>query len=366
MSKYFFLNLVLKNFKKGTKSLFNFHINYIKILTKKMKKVKSLKEIKIKNNKRKNENLKMLGYRKVLKREINLTFSSENKIKNCSSYMEFLYTENFEKKKLLKSNSCNNRFCPICSKNKSVKDAIAMKIISNYVKSLKRAFIFVTLTAPNCKGEDLKQEINKYNKAFKLMFERKNFAFVKGFVRKLEVTYNQEKDTYHPHFHVLVSVLPSYFTQTTQYLTRDKWLRNWQEVMNDFSITQVDVRRIKENKNGVDNSILELTKYIAKDSNYLTSVEVFKNFYLGLKGKRMFSFGGDFKIARQLFKSGDLEEFYEEDTEEWIYFIKSVWNFVKNEYDNEVIDLRKLSPEEVQELLINNQMSIMNIIKDFE
>lgn len=331
-----------------------------------MKKVKSLNSISKKNNNRKKENLKMLEMRKELKKEINLTFRSEETIKNCSTFMEFLYSENFEKKKILKNNGCNNRFCPICAKNKSVKDAIAMKIISNYVKSLKRAFIFVTLTAPNCKGEDLKEEINKYNDSFKLMFKRKEFKFVKGFVRKLEVTYNQEKDTYHPHFHILISVLPSYFTQTTQYLTRDKWLKNWQEVMNDFSITQVDVRRIKENKNGVDNSILELTKYIAKDSNYLNSVDVFKNFYLGLKGKRMFSYGGDFKIARQLLKNGELEEFYEEDTEEWVYFIKSVWDFVKNKYDNEVIDLRKLSPEEVQELLINNQMSIMNIIKDFE
>jgi len=331
-----------------------------------MKKIKSLEKIEIKNNNRKNENSKMLEMRKELKREINLTFSSENKIKNCSTYMEFLYTENFEKQKLLKSNSCNNRFCPICAKNKSVRDSIAMKIISNYVKSLKRAFIFVTLTAPNCKGEDLKEEINKYNDSFKLMFKRKEFRFVKGFVRKLEVTYNSEKDTYHPHFHILISVLPSYFTEKTQYLSREKWLKNWQEVMNDFSITQVDVRRIKENKNGVDNSILELTKYIAKDSNYLNSVDVFKNFYLGLKGKRMFSYGGDFKVARQLFKNGELEEFYEEDTEEWVYFIKSVWDFVKNKYDNEVIDLRKLTPEEVQELLINNQMSIMNIIKEFE
>lgn len=351
MSKYFF-NVFL--------------LNYTQILTEKMKKVKSLKTEKEKKEKRKKENLKMLEMRKELKKDINLTFSSENKIKNCSTFMEFLYTGDFEKKKLLKSNSCNNRFCPICAKNKSVKDAIAMKIISNYVKSLKRAFIFVTLTAPNCKGEELKEEINKYNDAFKLMFKRKEFAFIKGFVRKLEVTYNQEKDTYHPHFHILVSVLPSYFTNPKQYMSRDEWLKNWQEVMNDFSITQVDVRRVKENKNGVDNSILELTKYIAKDSNYLTSVEVFKNFYLGLKGKRMFSFGGDFKIARQLFKSGDLEEFYEEDTEEWIYFIKSVWNFVKNKYDDEFVDLRKLTPEEVEQILITNQMTISNIIKDFE
>lgn len=331
-----------------------------------MKKVKSLKEIKLKNNKRKSENLKMLGYREALKREINLSFSSEETIKNCSTFMEFLYTENFEKKKLLKNNGCNNRFCPICAKNKSVKDAIAMKIITKYVKSLKRAFIFVTLTAPNCKGEDLKEEINKYNDSFKLMFKRKDFAFVKGFVRKLEVTYNQEKNTYHPHFHVLVSVLPSYFKDKKQYMSRKKWLKNWQEVMNDFSITQVDVRRVKENKNGVDNSILELTKYIAKDSNYLASVDVFKNFYLGLKGKRMFSFGGDFKTARQLFKNGNLEEFYDEDTEEWVYFMKSVWSFVKNKYDDEIVDLKKLTPEEVLEILTNNQMTISNIVKDFE
>lgn len=314
-----------------------------------MEKVNNLKKIKRKNNKRKKESLKMLRYRKEMKKEINLTFSSENKIKNCSTFMEFLYTENFEKRKLLTNNSCSNRFCPICAKNKSVKDAIAMKIISNYVKSLKRAFIFVTLTAPNCKGKDLKEEIKKYNDAFNLMFKRKEFSFVKGFVRKLEVTYNQEKDTYHPHFHVLVSVVPSYFKDKNQYMSRNKWLKNWQEVMNDFSITQVDVRRVKENKNGVDNSILELTKYIAKDSNYLISVDVFKNFYLGLKGKRVFSFGGDFKKARQLFKNGELEEFYDEDSEEWIYFIKSVWNFVKNKYDDEVIDLRK-NPQLFSEL----------------
>lgn len=308
----------------------------------------------------------MLSMRKQLKSYINLTFSSENLIKNCSTFMEFLYSEDFEKKKLLKNNGCKNRFCPICAKNKSVKDAIVIKIITDYVKTLKRAFIFATLTAPNCKGEDLKQEINKYNKAFELMFKKKEFKFVKGFIRKLEVTYNKEKDTYHPHFHILISVLPSYFTEKTQYLSREKWLRHWQSVMNDYSITQVDVRRSKENKNGIDNSILELTKYIAKDSNYLSSVEVFKNFYLGLKGKRMFSFGGDFKTARQKLKSGELEEFYQEDTEEWTYFIKSIWDFEKNKYDDEVVDLRKLTSEEVQILLMSNQMSIKNIVKDFE
>lgn len=336
------------------------------MVSKIMIKVNDVKTVNEKKNSRKKENLKMLEMRKELKNDINLTFRSQETIKNCSTLMEFLYSENFEKQKLLKNNGCNNRFCPICAKNKSVKDSIAMKILTDYVKSLKRAFIFATLTAPNCKGEELKQEINKYNKSFELMFKRKEFRFVKGFVRKLEVTYNHEKDTYHPHFHILVSVLPSYFTQTTQYLTRKKWLKNWQEVMNDFNITQVDVRRTKENKNGIDGSILELTKYIAKDSNYLYSVDVFKNFYLGLKGKRMFSYGGDFKTARQLLKQGKLEEFYQEDTEEWIYFIKSVWDFVKNEYDNEVVDLRKLTPEEVQEILVNNQMSIKNIVEELE
>ena len=201
---------------------------------------------------------------------------------------------------------------------------------------MKREFILVTLTAPNIIGENLKNEITKYNKAVDRLFKRKKYNVVKGYLRKLEVTYNKKKNTYHPHFHVLISVDKSYFKNVKVYLKRDTWLRDWQEVMYDDSITQVDVRRVKmNNSEEIGKSILELTKYIAKDSNYLENEEVFKYFYIGLRGKRMYSFGGDFKLAKEKFRKGELDYLIPEDKTKWYYLIKSIW--FNNEY-SEIIE----------------------------
>jgi len=224
---------------------------------------------------------------------------------------------------------CNNRFCPICAKRKSLNDTLAIKIMSEFIRQeLKRRYILLTLTAPNVSGEELKTEISKYNIAFKKMFERKKYKnVVKGYLRKLEVTYNKKSNTYHPHFHVLISVSSRYFVEKGEYIKRDEWLKDWQEVMQDNTITQVDVRRVKmSNSFELDKSILELTKYISKDSNYLINEEVFKCFYRGLRGKRTYAFSGDFKIARDKFKKGELDYLIPEDETEWYYLIKSIWN----------------------------------------
>ncbi|WP_229839647.1 protein rep, partial [Sphingomonas glacialis] len=61
-----------------------------------------------------------------------------------------------------------------------------------------KSFIFLTLTTPNVTAEHLEGEIQKYNKSFKKMIERKKIkSIAKGYVRKLEVTYNAERDDYH-------------------------------------------------------------------------------------------------------------------------------------------------------------------------
>lgn len=225
------------------------------------------------------------------------------------------------------------------TKKKAIKDAVELKVITEYVKKeLKRQYIFVTFTAPNVSGENLSEEIDKYNKAFNHFIKLKKYKnVIKGYIRKLEVTYNNNKKsksygTYHPHFHVLISIDSSYF-KGGNYISRDEWLKDWQDVMNDKTITQVDVRRLQtQNKNMLDKSILKLTKYIAKDSNYLKDEEVFLNFYQGLKGKRQYSYGGDFKLAREKLKNGELEEYYFKDETEWYWLITNKWN---NKYSEE-------------------------------
>ncbi|HEC0319718.1 TPA: protein rep, partial [Escherichia coli] len=120
--------------------------------------------------------------------------------------------------------------------------------------------------------------IKHYNHSFKKLMERKEVkTIVKGYARKLEITYNKERfitekmykkaqdyydskglkvddnnpnyDTYHPHFHVLIAVNKSYFSDTKQYINRDRWLELWQQTTDNPAITQVDVRKVRENNN---------------------------------------------------------------------------------------------------------------------
>lgn len=72
---------------------------------------------------------------------------------------------------------------------------------------------------------------------------------------------NPNYDTYHPHFHVLISVNKSYFNQATQYISRDRWLELWQQSTKKPLITLVDVRKVRSLK---ENCIFEIAKYSAK------------------------------------------------------------------------------------------------------
>src|SRR5699024_3262682 len=223
-------------------------------------------------------------------------------IKECNTFMMMIADENLENKKQHKGNTCKNRFCPICAWKKSRKDALALSVMMAYLKQEeKKEFIFLTLTAPNVLADELNDEIQHYNQSFQRLMQRKEVkTVVKGYARKLEITYNEERDDYHPHFHVLIAVNKSYFTDTKQYINRDRWLELWQQVTKNPLITQVDVRKVHSLK---ENRIFEIAKYSAKDSDYLQNQKVFEVFYKALKGKRLIVFSGLFKEAMTKFKN---------------------------------------------------------------
>src|SRR5699024_4642202 len=119
-------------------------------------------------------------------------------IMNCNTFMMFASDETMDKQKQHKGNSCKNRFCPICSWQKAKKDALDLSKMMAYLKQEEnKEFIFLTLTAPNVQAEDLEKEIKHYNHAFQKLVKRKEVkAVVKGYARKLEITYNDERDDY--------------------------------------------------------------------------------------------------------------------------------------------------------------------------
>lgn len=270
-------------------------------------------------------------------------------IEDCNTFLSFVADKTLEKQKLYKANSCRNRFCPVCAWRKARKDALGLSLMMQYIKQEEsKEFIFLTLTTPNVKAEVLEDEIKHYNASFRRMSNRKIFKdVVKGYVRKLEITYNKKRDDYNPHFHVLIAVNKSYFTDKRYYINQKKWLELWRSATKDESITQVHVQKIKQNNN---KELYELAKYSSKDSDYLASQKVFDAFYKSLKGKQILVFSGLFKEARKLLKNGDLDYLKDVDLTQYIYQIFYRWN--QKEYlASEIFEL-----SEEEKKVINNQM----------
>lgn len=272
-------------------------------------------------------------------------------IKNCNTFLSFVTDKTLEKKKLYKANPCKNRFCPICAWRKARKDALGLSLMMQYIQQEEsKSFIFLTLTTPNVTAEHLESEIKAYNHSFQKMFKRKRVnSIAKGYVRKLEITYNKERDDYNPHFHVLIAVNRSYFKDTKSYISQKEWLNLWRDVTDMPEITQVQVQKIRQNNN---KELYEMAKYSGKDSDYLINQKVFDAFYKSLKGKQILVYSGLFKEARKKLKDADLDYLKEIDPTEYVYQIFYMWN--QKEYlASEIFDLTDEEKREVNQKMIN-------------
>lgn len=288
-------------------------------------------------------------FQKFIKRHI-----GENQmdlVQDCNTFLSFVVDKTLEKQKLYKANSCKNRFCPVCAWRKARKDALGLSLMMQYIKQQeKKEFIFLTLTTPNVQNEQLEDEIKHYNKSFKKMVERKKVkSIIKGYVRKLEITYNKKRDDYNPHFHVLIAVNKSYFTDKRYYISQQEWLDLWRDVTGISEITQVQVQKIRQNNN---KELYEMAKYSGKDSDYLINQKVFDAFYKSLKGKQVLVYSGLFKEAKKKLKNGDLDYLKEIDPTEYIYQIFYIWK--QKEYlASELYDLTEQEKREINHKMID-------------
>ncbi len=116
----------------------------------------------------------------------------------------------------LTSRYCGNRWCSVCNRIRSA------QYISKYEPILKTWVDtqFVTLTVVNVEGTKLLDKLKEMNKNFRRILDlmRKRNIKTRG-IRKVEVTYNKESNTYHPHFHVLVE------GKAQADIIHDEWLR---------------------------------------------------------------------------------------------------------------------------------------------
>jgi plasmid rolling circle replication initiator protein Rep len=267
-------------------------------------------------------------------------------------------------KLLLKdSNFCRVPLCPICLGRRSMKwQAKTFEILPKLIKeNPKSRFVLLTLTVKNPHISDLRATITEMQHAWRKLTQRKEWRYVQGYIRSLEVTRqcaNNDKsnmvDYAHPHYHVLLMVKPSYFT--TGYIKHEDWVKVWQDCLGVDYSPVISLSAVKTPKDAspdeivkiLSKNVLEVVKYTTKSSDLILHndnlqamtnkewlVELTNQLY---KVKKIFP-GGIFKDYYKKFENSiddnliNITEDVEENEEDNSFRVRVDWDKNSNRYE---------------------------------
>lgn len=235
------------------------------------------------------------------------TPEKESRLRDCASAIEIN-----ERGQIVSANFCKNRYCPICQWRKSRKTfALAVNIQNKIEEKGNFQFLFLTLTLKNSKN--LSQGIDHILQSFKRLQDTKKFRrIVKGFIRTLEITYNQKTQEWHPHIHSIIAVDSNYFTEKELYTDYEQWRALWKTVAHVDYFPQCNIQKINEEER--TKAIAEISKYMVKPIDLeisKESEEIYTHLLKSTFGRRLSSAGGIYKeVAREM------KNKYETETEE--------------------------------------------------
>ncbi len=241
------------------------------------------------------------------------------RIRSCSSVVQFMIDfvdgQAVSGPRLVKANFCRDRLCPQCEKRKSLKNYANLSQVLSEVSS-DYSMLLLTVTVPNVSGEYLSAEIDRLMYSWNKLTKNTRWrSVVKGYFRALEITRNKHNGSFHPHFHCVLVVDSGYF-KSRQYIPHSEWLEMWRQATNDYSITQVNIKRFRgsncsdSDRELLKKSINEVSKYSVKSSDFIydddsfmdSSIEILAD---ALKGRRLCQFGG---LLRDIFNRLKLED----------------------------------------------------------
>lgn len=227
------------------------------------------------------------------------------RMRECGTYLTYKYCPDCGKSFISSSNLCRDKLCPTCSWRLSLKRFAEMCCTINALGDYNLSCAgFLTLTVKNCKPENLKYTIKKMNEDWNRMLAgRKMRVLIIGWARSLEITYNKETNTFHPHFHVIVLFEDLISEGELNKMFRKAWARACRlpyEPITDFRLIDRCKESIATDNDKIFKAILETFKYSVKDSELSDMpIPVFRQFVLAIQGMRFVSFGGIIKQARK-------------------------------------------------------------------
>jgi plasmid rolling circle replication initiator protein Rep len=188
------------------------------------------------------------------------------RIDRCASLLMFGSRLDVQGQRTIRLKSaffCRVRNCPVCQWRRSLMwKARVGKALPLIQKDYPKArWLHLTLTVRNCPISDLRDTLKLMNSAWKRLTLVKKFPAI-GFFKSLEITRGKDGSA-HPHFHILMMVMPNYFGGN--YIKQEKWVEMWKKALRVDYDPGAYIQAIKLDSSHENSNILkEVIKYTVK------------------------------------------------------------------------------------------------------
>lgn len=245
----------------------------------------------------------------------------------CSTYISFAPGKDGDKR-LIYANSCKTRLCTLCGERRAHKKAAELSRVMSLIQLERptQRYVFLTLTVANCAGTALHDTLLHLTRAWKKLTDKQRFfnQSVDGWFRAIEITYNAQDRTYHPHIHAILAVKNGYFDrQTDLYIPQPKWVDAWAKALDVTYKPLVSIEAVKASASpdaaetdaasGLA-AAKEAAKYTVKSKDYLKTgyrteaAQIVKDYTEGLQRVRLTAYGGIMRDAAGEVDDEDLRD----------------------------------------------------------
>ena len=200
-------------------------------------------------------------------------------------------------------NRCKSRFCQMCNWREAKKNyKIVKQAMDEIEESEKHIFLFATFTIRNPSPTMLQPTIDRMMKAINRMQSRKFWRNrVKGYIRHFEITFNSEKQTFHPHLHYILAMPADYFANKDVYITIDQFKNMWCECAEIQNVSENQFKIEYINGREIENAVAETSKYAIKmaETVKVKNPRIIRILMQAVHGRRLIAFGGIYKGIKQ-------------------------------------------------------------------
>lgn len=218
------------------------------------------------------------------------------------------------------TNCCRHRLCPICQVRRSRKLAHQAIAAAQWLAAEGRLdgvrMGLVTLTQRNVPADLLPGMIDSMLAALtRMRHQRAVRRYMIGSARNIEITYNQQAGTYHPHVHLIVMLAPG---APDEMLTSAYWRDLWGDLMQLDYAPICDARELHDR----DKAVCEVSKYVCKALEILEGLsddllpQVVAALNAALTGRRLVAYTGIWAEARRVLKQRDDDDASDSDDQD--------------------------------------------------